>query len=345
MESTNAFKIASRQAMLEVWLRTDCGLSDPVLKPLPGEAAGFRRYYRVSTPKGSFVAVDAEISHESAESFIAISCALRKQGLEAPEVIEVDLEAGFFLLTDFGDATYLRNLNEVNADELYGRALRALSIMQGCQKLEGLTLPAFDSKWMLDEWSWHKEWFLNKLLNLSPGDREASLDQAMSKIIDSAVSQAQVFMHRDYHSANLMVLPGKVGILDFQDAFIGPVTYDLASLLRDCYIDWPEAKVRKWVLFYFQLLREKNVLSQVDEQTFLRWFDLMGLQRHIKALFTFARKRVRDNDPAWLAHVPRTLAYILKASQPYPELAPIYEYYKQVVTPAFNEQKETLCEQ
>jgi N-acetylmuramate 1-kinase len=189
---------------------------------------------------------------------------------------------------------------------------------------------------MLKEWAWHKEWVLDKFLGLSSPLAEKSLDACYELLVESAVTQPQVFMHRDYHSANLMVLPeGKVGILDFQDAFIGPVTYDLVSLLRDCYIDWPRERVRSWALFYLQTLHDKGLLSHVDDQEFLRWFDLMGMQRHLKALLTFARKHVRDHQSHYLDHIPRTLGYLLNVSQHYPEFTRLHDYLRVTVQPAF----------
>jgi aminoglycoside/choline kinase family phosphotransferase len=151
---------------------------------------------------------------------------------------------------------------------------------------------------------------------------EAQLDACMDLVIASATSQPQVFMHRDFHSANLMVLPDdNVAVLDFQDAFLGPVTYDLVSLLRDCYIAWPNDRVTGWVNAYREMLIETGAISPVDQETFMRWFDLMGVQRHLKALMTFARKQVRDLQPRYLRHIPRTLCYLLNATEKYPELA------------------------
>ncbi len=181
------------------------------------------------------------------------------------------------------------------------------------------------------------EWTLHKWLGIT--SVPAAVHTCYEQLITSALEQPQVFMHRDFHSANLMVLPAQeVGILDFQDAFIGPVTYDPASLLRDCYIEWPAAKTTEWALFYADLLK-------LPEEKFIRWFDFMSIQRHIKALMTFARKAVRDNTPRYLAHVPRTLNYIITVSAAYPELDALRQFYTETVMPAVQQKVPELCVQ
>lgn len=332
------FKDSRKQALIE-WLDTLPALTGYHLQKLPGDAS-FRRYFRISTKEGSYIAMDAPPDKENVESFIAFAEALRQQDVKTPVILKAQQQAGFLLLSDFGDETFLRILNAQNADLLYEHALRTLSRIQGCRQVEGRVLPEFTAAFMWQEWQWHKEWFLNKLLGLSFATLEPKLDAALHCLIDAIDAQPKVFMHRDYHSANLMRLTGnQVGVLDFQDAFLGPVTYDLASLLRDCYIDWPEQKVRAWAIRYGCLLRERNVLDGVNEQTFLHWFDWMSIERHLKALFTFARKALRDQQMQYLDHVPRTLNYICSVSANYPLLAEFHHFYHHVVTPTF--EKET----
>jgi aminoglycoside/choline kinase family phosphotransferase len=325
-----------RKNLLVDWLKTDVGLSDITLQPMQGDAST-RRYYRVHLPnQQTLVAMDAPPPQENTGPFVAIAATLREQGLYAPEIVAEHASHGFLLLSDFGDLTYLKALNEKNADDLYESALTALSILQRGREVTGRTIPPFTPEFMLQEWAWHKEWFLQKLLGLELGNIEIKLDQCYAQLVDMAASQPQVFMHRDFHSGNLMVLnDGSVGILDFQDAFIGPLTYDLASLLRDCYIDWPEERVQQWALDYLHKLQLAGELKGVSEQTFLRWFDWMSIQRHLKALLTFARKQVRDHQPAYLAHVPRTLNYIITVSRRYPELTLLHDSYRTIVQPAF----------
>lgn len=326
MESAMDLKVDMRQQALVQWLELVAGLSRVALQPMQGDAS-FRRYFRVQ----SFVAMDAPPPQENCAPFVAIAHALRGMGLQAPEIVQADLTRGFLLLTDFGDQTYLKALNPDNADVLYQRALKALAVMQGCQQVQSHTLPLFDADFMRKEWVWHQEWFLQKYLNLDIAAEQSSLNACYEMLVASAINQPQVFMHRDYHAGNLMVLPDEVGILDFQDAFIGPVTYDLASLLRDCYVCWPASQIEKWTLDYLALLQDqRSDLRAISGEQFLRWFDLMGIQRHIKALMTFARKKVRDQQSNYLQHVPRTLNYIVEVSARYYELAPLHEFYAKV---------------
>lgn len=332
MESANELKNTDRQQTLNAWL-AHCGIdaSAATLTAMPGDAS-FRRYFRLHTGNDSFVVMDAPPSKEPCGPFIAIAKALRVLNLHVPDIIAADVDKGLLLLTDFGDATYLKNLCDDNADALYEYALMALTILQGCQQVPNHYVPPFTIDFMLEEWAWHKEWFLEKLLGLSS---PVELDKCYTRLVVQAVAQPQVFMHRDFHSANLMVLPDAVGILDFQDAFIGPVTYDAVSLLRDCYIAWPEAKVQHWALSYAHRLRELNVLD-VSDEIFMYWFDLMGMQRHLKALLTFARKSVRDGQHHYLQHIPRTLNYLLQVSARYPDFEILNDYYRHSVQPAFD---------
>lgn len=335
MESTLELKNPDRIKALEDWLSDACGLHHIVMQPIPGDAS-FRRYFRIHTSSNTYVAMDAPPPQENCRPFVAIAKALRSIGLLAPEIIGADVERGFLLLSDFGDWTYLKSLNLQNANQLYQSALTNLAALQALREVPGRSIPQFTQDFMRQEWAWHKEWFLRNFLNLQLDDHEAALDACYAHIVEAAALQPQVFMHRDYHSANLMVLPGnQVGILDFQDAFIGPVTYDLVSLLRDCYIDWPQQHVTSWALEYHRILIEQDVLGDVSQQEFLRWFDLMGVQRHLKAIFTFSRKHIRDQQSQYLKHIPRTLKYLLQVSQRYPELAPLYHYLHDTVQPAF----------
>lgn len=329
MESANALKQDERAKQLTNWL-TACGVSIQSIDPMPGDAS-FRRYFRIHTLQQSYVAMDAP-PPENCRPFVAVAKSLKQLGLHVPDIIHADVESGFLLLTDFGDATYLKTLNSDNADLLYKAALDALSTLQHCREVPGHVLPIFDREFMLQEWAWHKEWFLNKLLQVTLSkEAQQALDECYELLIESAVNQPQVFMYRDFQSANLMVLPHhQVGLLDFQDAFIGPVTYDLVSILRDCYIAWPEEQVLGWVHYYWQQLSEQKVIA-VDEATFIRWFDFMGVQRHLKALLTFARKQVRDQQPQYLKHVPRTLNYLQVITKKYPELNVLHQYIVQTV--------------
>jgi len=328
MESIEAQKQSSRFQQLEQWIAQDCGLKASSIQALAGDAS-FRRYYRIKAAAESVIAMDAPHKEDNCESFVSIAKALRQMGLHTPEILAADLSKGFLLLSDFGDTTYLKKLNLENADNLYGNAIDALAILRTCQ-IADRNIPFFKEDWMWREWNWHKEWFLTKLLGLQISDNEKKLDECFAHIVKSAISQPQVFMHRDYHSANLMVLnDNQVGILDFQDAFIGPITYDLVSLLRDCYIDWPEERITQWVKNYWQA--SSDISSQITLNAFMRLFDLMGIERHLKALFTFARKQVRDQQAQYLKHIPRTFNYVVQVSERYPELQTLHHYFDTIV--------------
>lgn len=322
-----------REEALRIWLAKSCHLEDIVLKPMAHDAS-FRRYFRIVTPNGSLVAMDAPVIHENCTSYVAIADALKKHGLCVPDILAKNLSLGFLLLSDLGDKTYLKVLNEHNADILYQRAQDALFNLQGLKKVTDWTLPLFNRDFMWQEWTGFKTWFIEELLGLTLTEKtERMLKKAFSLLIESAIEQPQVFMHRDYHSANLMQLENdRVGILDFQDAFIGPLTYDLVSLLRDCYVAWPIDRVRQWALLFHDQLRMGNKAYLFHEAQFMRWFDWMGIERHLKALMTFARKAVRDQQYHYLLHVPRTLHYLITVSASYPEMTPFYAYLSEILS-------------
>lgn len=335
MESAQAKLSESvlRQESLKSWLCQSAGVPSIVLQPLKGDASS-RLYYRIYVRGLSYVVMDAPPPNENVATFVLIAQALREIGLQVPEIFEADLKQGFLLLTDMGDSTYLNALNSANSDLLYDSALDALSVLQACQFVDGYQVPPFTADFMWQEWAWHKEWFLERWLGLDYHTVQGELDHCYDQLVHAAINQPQVFMHRDYHSANLMVLKDhQTGILDFQDAFIGPLTYDLVSLLRDCYIDWPEAKVLHWVSSYYQKLKERGVLHLPDAKQLMRWFDWMGVQRHLKALLTFARKAVRDHEPRYLIHVPRTMRYLGEVTRRYPELEALHAFLRCTVSP------------
>lgn len=315
-----------REQKLQFWLQKTCGIPEFSLQQIPGDAS-FRRYFRVQHHQGSYVAMDVHMERNSCAPYIAIARALSKHGLVTPEIIRNDLSQGFLLITDFGDRQLLKELNEENAQILYTQALEALSYLQQCRQVSGWTVPIFTTDFMLKELDLFKEWFLERYLHLSLSEKtEQNLLKCFQFIVEGATQQPNVFMHRDYHSANLMVLPhDQVGILDFQDAFIGPVTYDLVSLLRDCYIAWPEDFVVALILQY-----RDRIHLEVSDVDFLYWFDLMGLQRHLKTLLTFSRKYCRDGNDSYLKHIPRTLNYIMTVSERYPECRELHALSKDV---------------
>lgn len=289
------------------------------LKPISGDAS-FRRYFRVSSKGKSWIAVDAPPEHENSKAFVEIAGAWHQQGVNVPEVISVDLKQGFMLLSDFGDRLYLPALIAGNAEPLYQSALHELFKIQQC---EMDSLPNYDSVMLQREMSLFPEWFLGKFLEIELGSLEVEgIRETFSVLEDNALAQPLVCVHRDFHSRNLMITPKEVpGVIDFQDAVKGPITYDLASLFRDCYIGWPDGEVYAWVeQFRLELIEKKLLSGDVTSASFERWFDLMGMQRHLKAIGIFARLSIRDNKHGYLEDIPRTLKYVESVCDKYPEL-------------------------
>ena len=327
MESVQSISSDERQNLLETWLVSYCGFERGLLEPLVKEAS-FRRYFRFITAETSYIVMDAPPDIEkNTFAFVSIAKTLHKLGLQVPEIFFADITQGFLVLTDFGDASYLRMLTPINADKLYKNALDNLIKLQQISAIPDYHLARFDRAFMQSEWALCKEWFIKKYLNISTIPNEVALDNCFEMLITSAEEQPQKFMHRDFISTNLMLLKqDAVGILDFQDAFIGPVTYDVVSLLRDCYINWPEDKVIQWVLYYKNLLEKNNLLHNIKEQEFVRWVDLMGIERHLKVLVTFSRKHFRDADSRYLKYIPRTFNYLINVSKKYQELSALREF-------------------
>ncbi|MBK1723342.1 aminoglycoside phosphotransferase [Thiocystis violacea] len=283
--------------------------------------ASFRRYWRVTHAGRTTIAMDAPPQHEDCGRYADLSRRFRAIGINTPEILAEDRAQGFLLISDLGNGVYLSHLREDTADRLYGDALGALLTIQARGPLDGL--PVYDAPFLLRELGLFREWFLERHLglDLSEADR-TMLDGVDALLVESALEQPQVCVHRDYHSRNLMLTEvGNPGVLDFQDAVVGPVTYDLVSLLRDCYISWPAEQVTDWALGYQRLARQSGVIQEESPATFLRWFDLIGLQRHLKVCGIFARLNIRDGKPHYLDDLPRTLGYMLEVADRYPELA------------------------
>ena len=313
--------MTERTAALRAWLDESVGLQDFKLLPLCGDAS-FRRYFRVEGRAGErWVVMDAPPSKEQSAPFVALAERLAQFGLHVPQIHAQSLELGFLLLEDLGSVHYLDALDEQSAGRLYGDALAALAVVQARVPCDDL--PRYDRSLLLREMALFREWLLERKLGLSLGADEArGLDRVCAFLADNALEQPRVCVLRDYHSRNLMVSNAPTpGILDFQDAVAGPVTYDLVSLLRDCYIAWPQVRVSGWMRGYFDLAVQSGILHEADEPRFERWFDLMGVQRHLKAAGIFARLDARDGKPGYLADIPRTLGYVLQLEARYPELA------------------------
>ena len=296
-----------RSQLLQQWLE-ESGYRNFRLQAA-SEDASFRSYLRLETDGRSMIVMDAPPEQEPCDRFIEVANKLRSAGLNAPEIIASNLDAGFLLLTDFGSQDYLSQLDSQSEAVLYADALEALLRMQ--TKTDKGGLPDYDVALLLREMDLFHDWFLKELLGIElDAAQQAIWQQTRQLLVDNALAQPQVFVHRDYHSRNLMVVEqDNPGILDFQDAVSGPVTYDLVSLLRDCYIVWPARRVQQLALDYYQAA-VAHELVDVDAREFLRWFNLMGIQRHIKVAGIFSRLNIRDGKSGYLQDIPVALNYL-----------------------------------
>ncbi len=322
----------NRIKTLQQWLTNDLGFKDYKIEPASADAS-FRRYFRVTHNNETHIVMDAPPDKENCAPFIAIAEAFINIGLNVPAIIEQNLQQGFLLLSDLGSQQYLNVLNEQTVDRLYGDALDALATLQGCGVKDGL-LPVYDHTLLMNEMQLFPDWLLDRHCNIKLNNADqASLKNSFELLAENALQQPQVCVHRDYHSRNLMQVPNhNPGILDFQDAVIGPVTYDLVSLLRDCYIAWPQERVENWALGYHELALQSGIIrpEQCNEEQFLRWFDLMGVQRHLKAAGIFTRLKHRDNKTGYMKDVPRTLGYVGEVCVRYDELNILGEIVERV---------------
>jgi len=312
----------SRLRALSDWLTEDLRLAVADLSPASSDAS-FRRYFRARVGAETFIVMDAPPSHEDVRPFIHVAELLRQAGIQAPRIHARDVDRGFLLLCDFGQRSYLDHLDEQSAEQLYGDAMAGLLRMQRGVETSTCQLPPYDDTLLNNEMNLFRDWFAGKLLDLGLTEAEHGLlDQTWRTLADSALEQPKVCVHRDYHSRNLMVTDeDNPGVLDFQDAVVGPITYDLVSLLRDCYIAWPQARIDTWIRGFHNQAQTTGLLAETDFARFRRWFDLMGIQRHLKAIGIFSRLKLRDGKAGYIGDIPRTLGYVLAVSQDYPELA------------------------
>ncbi len=286
--------------------------------------------------------MDAPPGQEDCGPFIQVAGFLERMGLNAPRVLNSNLELGFLLLTDLGSTLYLTELrqNPSCADNLYGDAISALARMRILGNEYQSELPPYDEKLLSFELSLFHDWLCERHLEIDFTDSDEQRWQEVSRLlIDSALQQAKVFVHRDYHSRNLMVTnDNNPGILDFQDAVEGPLTYDVVSLLKDCYVSWPPQQVNAWALQFYEQLDEKTK-TQLGSAQFIRQFDLMGVQRHLKASGIFARLLHRDGKTGYMPDVPRTLEYIVGLESEYAELGFLTKLISERCLPALRQQQ------
>ena len=318
----------ARAAALAVWLRDTLATSAVRIEPA-SEDASFRRYFRVRTGSRTRIAMDAPPPMEDCRPFVSVLGLLRGAGVNAPRLHAADVERGFLLLDDLGSRCYLDVIEEANADALYADAFDALLAMQ-CGIGRG-RVPPYDERRLRGELDLFRHWFLARHLGVELDEALShALDDTLEALVRACVEQPRVFVHRDYHSRNLMYLgngdsgggpaegpgdnpAGNPGVIDFQDAVDGPVTYDLVSLLRDVYVRWPEDRVAGWVGAYHDRAVARGLVD-VDRARFCRWFDLTGVQRHLKIAGIFARLWHRDGKPRYLDDLPLTLSYLAQVA-------------------------------
>lgn len=321
--------MTKRIEQLQQWLTTELRFENFQITPASSDAS-FRRYFRVHVGTQTYIVMDAPTEQESCEPFIQVAKLLLNMGLNVPKVYSSNLDQGFLLLSDLGTKSYLNELNANVVDRLYGDAIGALVVIQACGPTDGL--PPYDKALLLREMNLFRDWYLQTHLDIKLDKvDQLQLNTTFELLANSALSQPQVCVHRDYHSRNLMYCQHNPGILDFQDAVVGPVTYDLVSLLRDCYIEWSDTQVQEWAKGYHQLALQSGVFKNIDINRFLRWFDFMGIQRHLKAVGIFSRLNYRDKKPNYLKDIPRTLGYISQVSSRHPELAAFSAYVTKLV--------------
>ncbi|ABV35579.1 aminoglycoside phosphotransferase [Shewanella sediminis HAW-EB3] len=328
-----------RFLVLNAWLNR---IFDTQVTPelISGDAS-FRRYFRVQSAGKSFIVMDSPPELIQVMPFVKLANAYRSQGVLTPQVIEINVEDGFLLLSDLGDVQLLSELTPDNVERYYGQALALLDRVSKVRDNGEVPLPLYDGEFVKRELEIFTDWLIKHHLGIELDDATQSmLDNTYSVLINNAAEQPMVGMHRDYHSRNLMLKNGQLNVIDFQDAVLGPITYDAVSLLRDCYVRWPDELVDKLMLSHFHRLIEAGSLDEnLPLETYRRWFDLMGLQRHIKAAGIFARLKYRDGKPAYMNDIPLTLEYIRDISARYPELVCFSHWVETLIIPTFEENR------
>jgi len=318
-----------RSASLNRWLARHAASPNFVLSPASVDAS-FRSYFRLRYEDGStHIVMDAPPQFEDCTAFVKIAQMMADCGLNVPQVIASDLDQGFLLLSDLGSKIYLSSLDDSSADALFDDATSALVRWQLASRDD--TLPLYDEQLLGKELSLFPEWYIAKHLGISldPEQTEA-MHSIFDLIVRDNLSQPTTYVHRDFMPRNLMVCEPNPGILDFQDAVYGPISYDVVSLFRDAFISWEEERVLDWVVRYWEKAREAKLPVRSDFGEFYREFEWMGLQRHLKVLGIFARIRYRDGKPAYLEDAPRFVKYIRAVGERYSALAPLMRLFDQL---------------
>ena len=311
-----------RQEQLTEWLSSLYPNEKFTIAPASADAS-FRRYFRATFADGTTkVVMDAPPQHENCEPFLHIGRLFEDAGTHVPHVYAKDLTQGFLLLSDLGNTTYLQALSRDNAKQLYSAATDALIDIQLASKKD--ELPPYDEALLRRELNLFPEWYIGKHLGVTLSDKQkAKLEEVFTRILANNLAQPCVYVHRDYHSRNLMVTEPNPGILDFQDAVYGPITYDLASLFKDAYIKWEEDEVMDWLIRYWEKARKAGLPVREDFGEFYRDYEMIGVQRHIKVLGIFARLYHRDGKDGYLKDMPLVMDYLVRACERYIDLKPL----------------------
>jgi aminoglycoside/choline kinase family phosphotransferase len=318
----------ARLETLNQWVAEILGSHELGITPATADAS-FRRYFRIARGAETFIAMDAPPDKEDVRPFVHIAKLLQTAGIHAPEVLAQDVPRGYLLLTDLGAQTYLDVLNEGNANELFSAAIDALIKWQLAS--EPNVLPPYSAALLHRELSLFPDWYVAKHLQVTLNDaQQATLKSMFELIVQTNLAQAKVFVHRDYMPRNLMISTPNPGVLDFQDAVYGPLSYDVASLFRDAFISWPEARVIDWAARYWERARTAALPVPEDFGQFYRDLEWMGLQRHLKVLGIFARIQYRDGKPKYLADTPRFITYVRQVGERYDDLRPLLRLLDQL---------------
>lgn len=319
-----------REQQLLTWINQNTDFECELLEIVSGDAS-FRRYFRFVYQQQSVIAVDAPPEHENTNQFIAVAQSYQEKGLKVPEIYAYDLVQGFYIQQDFGNRLISDVLTVNSCDKIYTQALAIIPLIQGCLSTKEGPLPAFNDVLIDRELNLFTDWLLNKYLQLSLTDAEEDmLSQVFDSVKNACLIQPMVGVHRDFHSRNLMLLEDdEIGVIDFQDAVLGPITYDAVSLLRDSYQDWPQSKVNEWLQKW-----HAKFYAEYPWAEFKMWFDCVGMQRHIKIAGIFARLCLRDNKPNFISDIPHTLQYLIDEASQYAEYADFTDFVQERVLPS-----------
>lgn len=336
---------ADRAMSRQQWVEAQ--LSPAVTITAQAADASFRQYHRVTGHGQPLILMDAPPEKESVHQFLKVQALLAQHGVRVPQIVASDEAQGFILLEDFGDTLLSRVIAPDNVDTYYSQAINQLLEMQQIPLAALSGLPRYNEIELMREIRLFDEWFLPKVLNRALTDEEQSrLNQAYQIMLNEIAAQPIGLVHRDFHSRNLMALADEtvLGVIDFQDAIAGPMTYDLVSLLRDAYLYWPADQVEHWVKLYWQRAEIRGLLPHTPFSTLMRWFDQMGLQRHLKILGIFVRLWQRDGKTGYLKDLPLVMRYTLAESARLPELG-LHDWLVNVVAPAFEQQHPAWLQQ